>query len=90
MVGFTPDLPEETVREIARTSKRAYRALEMRDYARIDLRVTPEGKPYVIEVNPNPYLAWGEDFAESAQEAGIDYEQLIDRILNIALKRANA
>ena len=88
MSGFAPELPDEVVREVGRISKRTYRALQLRDYARIDLRLSPEGKPYVIEANPNPYLAWGEDYAESALEGGIDYEELIDRILRLALARA--
>ena len=88
MVGFVPSLPPETARRIARISKRVYRALEMRDYARIDIRLTPEGRVYVLEANPNPFLAVGEDFAESAQEAGIDYDPLIDRILSLALRRS--
>jgi len=75
------------VREIGKISKRAYRALQLRDYARIDLRLSTDGKPYIIEANPNPYLAWGEDFAESAQEGGIDYNELIDRIVRLAVVR---
>lgn len=88
MVGFVPDLPPEIVRRIVRISKRVYRALQMRDYARIDIRLAPDGRVYVLEANPNPFLAKEEDFAESAQEAGIDYEPLIDRILSLALRRA--
>jgi D-alanine-D-alanine ligase len=90
MSGFMPDLDADIVREIGRISKRAYRALQLQDYARIDLRLSTEGKPYVIEANPNPYLAWGEDYAESALEGGIDYEELIDRILRLALQRSHA
>jgi D-alanine-D-alanine ligase len=86
--GFAPDLPAGVVREVQRISKRAYRSLLMRDYARIDLRLSNDGKPYVIEANPNPYLAYGEDFAESAEEGGVDYNQLIDRILHLAVARS--
>ncbi len=86
--GFASDLPPETRKRIGRISKRVYRALEMRDYARIDIRLAPDGRVYVLEANPNPFLARNEDFAESAQEAGIDYEMLIDRILGLALRRA--
>ncbi|GAH79173.1 unnamed protein product, partial [marine sediment metagenome] len=85
--GFAADLPDETAERIGRVSKRVYRALELRDYGRIDLRVTPEGRIYVLEANPNPFLAKSEDFAESAQEAGIDYPELVERIMSLALKR---
>jgi D-alanine-D-alanine ligase len=53
----------------------------------MDLRLASDGRIVVFEANPNPYLAWGEDFAESALEAGIDYNQLIEKILFFALKR---
>ncbi|MEM9020314.1 MAG: D-alanine--D-alanine ligase, partial [Planctomycetota bacterium] len=48
-----------------------------------DFRLSPEGKLYLLEANPNPQLAFGEDFAESAEHAGISYEQLLGRILNL-------
>jgi D-alanine-D-alanine ligase len=86
--GFVTDLPEETVRRVGRICKRAYRVLDLRDYGRIDLKLAPDGRIYVLEANPNPQLAWGEDLAESAQEAGIDYEELIERIVSLALKRS--
>jgi D-alanine-D-alanine ligase len=43
------------------------------------------GKVYVIEANPNPQLAYGEDFAESAERGGLSYEALLDRILALGL-----
>ena len=44
------------------------------------------GKPYVIEANPNPQLGYGEDFAESAERAGVSYQQLIQGILLTGLQ----
>ncbi len=85
--GFAADLAPETVRKIGKVCRRAYKVLGMRDYARMDLRLPPDGRIVIFEANPNPYLAWGEDFAESALEAGIDYNQLIERLLLLALKR---
>jgi D-alanine-D-alanine ligase len=85
--GFAEGIPAEKTKEIARISKRVCRALELRDYARVDLRLTADGRIYVIEANPNPHIAWGEDFAEAALEAGIDYTELIDRILRLAVRR---
>ncbi len=78
-------LPEELVRRIQKLSRRVYHILGQSGYARLDLRLTPDGKVHLLESNPNPNIAFGEDFAESAEAAGIHYNQLIQRILNLAL-----
>ncbi len=70
---------------ISQLCKRVYRALSLSGYARLDLRMTPEGRVYVLEANPNPNLSYGEDFAESAESAGVSYEQLLQRILRLGL-----
>jgi len=70
---------------IAKVCKRAYRALDMSGYARMDLRLTSGGKAYVLEANANPNIEYGEDFAESAEAVGIDYEQLLARIIRLGL-----
>ena len=85
--GFAENLEEETIKHIERVCKKAYRILHLRDYGRIDLRLRPDGKIAILEANPNPDLAWGEEVAESAQRAGINYEKLIDLIIRQALKR---
>lgn len=81
------EMEPEVMKHIAKVCKRAFRVLHLRDYARIDLRLTPAGKIVVLEANPNPDLAWGEEVAEAAQYAGMDYNRLIDFILRQALKR---
>jgi D-alanine-D-alanine ligase len=83
--GEAIDLPEGLATQIPRLCKRIYRALSLSGYARLDLRLAPDGKVYLIEANPNPQLAYGEDLAESAHHAGITYEQLLDRILRLGL-----
>lgn len=75
-----------TTTRILRRCKRAYRALALNGYGRLDLRVGADGRVYVIEANPNPQIAYGEDFAESADHAGISYGQLIQRIVNLGLR----
>jgi D-alanine-D-alanine ligase len=78
---------EPTLTErIQRIAKRAYRALDLNGYARIDVRMDEDGRPYVLEANPNPNLAYGEDFAESAEKAGVSYERLLERILALGLR----
>ncbi len=70
---------------IARLCKRVYRVLCLSGYARMDLRMTEDGRVYVLEANPNPNLSYGEDLAESAEIAGLSYDQLIQRILSLGL-----
>lgn len=82
------DLAPELTQTIVRLCKRIYRNLGLKGYARIDMRMTADGHIYVLEANPNPQLARGEDFAESARVVGISYEELIQRIVNLGLRRA--
>lgn len=84
--GPAKDLPEAICEKIQHVCKRTYRALEMSGYARIDLRLDEAGKVWVIEANPNPQIAKGEDFADSAEKAGISYESLLQRIVNLGLR----
>jgi len=80
------DLPPQLAAQIARVCKRVYHALNMSGYARMDLRMDAEGRIYVLEANANPNLEYGEDFAESAETAGIQYEELLQRIVNLGLR----
>jgi D-alanine-D-alanine ligase len=77
------DLPPGVNDRIVKLCKRVYRLLSLSGYARMDLRLAPNGRIYVLEANPNPNLEYGEDFAESAHTAGISYETLLQRILNL-------
>jgi len=79
--GLARDLPEDLLQSVQKMSKRVYRTLDLSGYARIDLRLADDGKVYVLEANPNPQLAYGEDFAESAERAGVSYEALLQRIM---------
>ncbi len=83
--GPADDLGEAQVGRIAALAKRVYRALHMSGYARMDLRLRPDGSVFVLEANANPNLTYGEDFAESAEVAGISYEQLLNRIVQLGL-----
>ena len=79
-------LPDGLEIAIGKMAKRVYRSLEISGYARIDMRLDEAGKVYVLEANPNPQIAYGEDFAESAEHAGMKYEALLDRILALGLQ----
>ena len=84
--GPAKDLSEATCETIQHLCKRAYRALELSGYARIDLRLDDAGSVWVLEANPNPQIARGEDFTDSAQKAGIPYEAVLQRILSLGLR----
>jgi D-alanine-D-alanine ligase len=79
------DLPTGIEAQLDRLSRRIYRALGMSGYARMDFRVTPSGSIYVLEANANPNLEAAEDFAESARAAGIDYRELLERLMMLGL-----
>ena len=83
---FARTLPAGMLEKIEKLCKRAYRILELSSYARLDLRLTADGKIYVLEANPNAAIANNDDVAYSAEKAGISYEQLIQRILNLGLR----
>ena len=83
---FADGLDPAVARDIAQTCKRIYRLLTIDGYARVDLRVTPANEIYFIEANPNPILAADEDFAQSALKSGLNYPQLIERIIRTGLK----
>jgi D-alanine-D-alanine ligase len=84
---FARRIGNETLEEIHRAATLAYTALGLRDYGRVDFRLTKDQQVYVIEVNPNPYISFGEDMANSAERAGMDYNQFIERIVREALTR---
>ncbi len=81
------DLQEETAALLQQTAVAVYQALELRDYARIDMRLRPDGRVAVIEANPNPWLASKAEFALAARKAGRTYNQLIGEIVDLALAR---
>jgi D-alanine-D-alanine ligase len=83
--GAARDLPEPLVRSIGGLCKRVYRSLMLSGYARIDLRLAEDGRIVVLEANPNPQLAHGEDFAAAGEAAGLHYGPLLERIMTLGL-----
>lgn len=83
-----PDnLSAKKISELQEIAVQACRALEVRDYSRVDMRLAPDGKIYTLEVNPNPWLHSAAEFTLAARESGRDYSQLIDEIVDLALTR---
>jgi D-alanine-D-alanine ligase len=66
---------------------KAYKAMNCRDYARVDIRIDSEKVPYVIEVNPNPDISLDSGFVRAAAAAGISHSELLFRIASFALAR---
>ncbi len=84
---FPTDLSEVLTNKIQQVAIDSFQALRLRDYARVDLRVTAAEEVYVIEANPNCYLEQNSEFARSAQKAGLEYPALISRIVELASAR---
>lgn len=84
---FPTDISEELTAKMQKVAVDAFHALRLRDYARVDLRVTASEQIYVIEVNPNCYLEKKAEFATAAAKSGIEYPALIERIVELANAR---
>ena len=84
---FPADLPDELAKKIQQVAIDSFQALRLRDYGRIDLRVTDKEEVYVIEANPNCYLEQKSEFARAAEKHGLAYPQLISRIVDLASAR---
>jgi D-alanine-D-alanine ligase len=84
--GPASALPEGAEARIVQLARRVYRALHMSGYARMDMRMRTDGSVFVLEANANPNLTYGEDFAESGHLAGLNYERLLNRIVQLGLK----
>jgi len=69
------------------TCRTAYRALWLRDYGRIDVRLDADDEVWVLEANANPYISFGHEVAKSAEKAGMNYDAFIGRIVEDAAKR---
>lgn len=73
--------------QIDETCRTAYRALWLRDYARLDLRLAPDGQIWFLEANANPFISYGHDMANAAVKAGMEYSDFIQRIVDAAIAR---
>ena len=80
------DLPDGVAARIEKLVRRMYRLLGLSGYARFDFRLREDGSLFLLEANANPDLAKDEDFALSAEAAGLTYEPLVQRILNLGMR----
>ena len=82
------DLPPEAAARVVEGARRAFEVLGCRDYGRVDLRLDGDGRPWVIDVNPNCDLHPEAGFARAAATHGIAYAALVTTLLENALERA--
>jgi D-alanine-D-alanine ligase len=78
------DLDEETTERIGEIALSAYRLLKLRDYGRIDMRLTNKGEIYVIEANPNPWLSSNSEFFMAAKKSGRSYADMVAAIVDMS------
>jgi D-alanine-D-alanine ligase len=84
--GPAGPLPQGLERKLGELARRVYQILHIRGVGRIDVRLSAAGEVVVIEANPNPSLAKEDDFAQAAAQTGMDYDALIQRILENAVR----
>jgi D-alanine-D-alanine ligase len=82
--AILPSKIEKKVNEIAIS---AFNVMGCRDYARVDVRLSPDDEIFVLEVNPNPDLTEGAGFMRSAEAAGISYSQVLEKLVGMAYSR---
>ena len=84
---FPTDVAPELLAKMQAVAIESFNALRLRDYGRVDLRVSAAGEIYVIEVNPNCYLEKSGEFSRAAAESGLAHDALIARIVELAQGR---
>ncbi len=84
---FARPISRRTRKRIAQMCRTAFRVLWLRDYARLDVRLTADDEIRLIEANANPFISFGHDMANAAEKAGMTYEQFIQRIVDEAVAR---
>jgi len=82
--GKPKSIDQKVMDDLLETAKKIYRLLHMRGYGRIDFRLKPNGEFVFLEANPNPSIAESEDLALAAKEGGVDYSELLDKVIRLA------
>ncbi|HST51441.1 MAG TPA: hypothetical protein VLJ61_05460 [Pyrinomonadaceae bacterium] len=88
IVGFT-DRPAELLpeheRRLLKISRRIYHTLMLSGYARLDYRMTEDGRFFLLEANPNPNIAHNDYFSDSAKTSGLEYGPLLQKIMMLGI-----
>ncbi|MBX9929701.1 MAG: hypothetical protein K2X99_12420 [Gemmatimonadaceae bacterium] len=86
-IGPAEGLTTEQLAAMWHIAKRIYRTLELSGYARLDFRLDVHGQLWFLEANPNPEIAQREEFASAARHAGVEYPELLQRLLRLGLRQ---
>jgi D-alanine-D-alanine ligase len=84
---YLPEVSPRLRARLERLAKQAFRVLGCRDYARVDFRVKPPAKPYILEVNPNPDLSPEAGMSAALAAAGLTWDKFVLQIVHQALAR---
>jgi len=84
---FAKGLADDVAVKIGEICTTAFHALWLQDYGRVDVRLTHDNEVYVLEVNPNPFIAHEHEMANAAEKAGLKYNDFIQRVVDEALAR---
>ncbi len=91
--GLPRNMNDKLRHEIYKLAEKTFKATYCRDFARIDIRLDEKGKPHVLELNPLPGLSPSLEnvsfFPKAARLGGIGYNKLVNKMLDVALKRCN-
>jgi D-alanine-D-alanine ligase len=91
-VGSVPvcpaNIPQKLADRLTRIAEAAWRAMQGKSYGRVDMRVDEQGRPWVLDVNPNPDLNDDAGLSRMARAAGWEYPDLVRRIAEVALREA--
>jgi len=80
-------LPKKIQAKAEKIALAAFKVMGVRDYARIDMRLSKDNELFVLEVNPNPDLTEGAGFMRSAEAAGLTYDEVLEKLVRFALLR---
>jgi len=80
-------ISHELTKKLQELALKVYTTVECRDFGRVDFRVDKDGKPYVLEINPLPSLSTEDVFPLLAKEIDLTYNEIIGKILHLALER---
>lgn len=86
MINRAEPIDDALEERMAKLARRIFRALNLSGYARIDFRLSEDGKPFFLEANPNPDVGLDAEFAHSAEYAGVSYEELIHKIVSLSAR----
>lgn len=75
-------IPEETISQMKKIADDCWKIFNLNGWARVDFRVDEQGKPFVLEINPNPCISKGIMFEKTFREGGINYQEVIREIIN--------